>query len=56
MGKGDPKSILKRFVGEDSKLSILDVVTCKMKKCYPDSVFVKKNLHIIWHLQKQLII
>ena len=45
MGKGDhiviPKATLKRFSGKDNKISELNILDGKIRRVYPDSVFVE---------------
>lgn len=45
MGKGDhiviPKATLKRFSGKDNKISELNILDGKIRRIYPDSVFVE---------------
>lgn len=45
MGKGDhvviPKATLKRFIGKDNKISELNLLNGRIRRVYPDSVFVE---------------
>lgn len=50
MGNGDhiviPKSILKRFIGKNNKITSINLKNGEIKKFFPDSIFTEENYYM----------